>query len=132
MSYRIDPSRASIDFDCMTLDSYTLSVSNPHDDTHATTAELNLYGGLGRISIEKIGDHFTSDDELSAKASGFFPELTKDQIDEIDILLENWRRRSTPLRFLLFSDRAVILEDSDRFIILPAGKYAINVGGGSD
>lgn len=132
MSYTIDPSNASVDFDCMTLESYTLSVLQPNNENHTVTAELSLTGGLGRINIAQMGNQFFTDDDLSAEASGLFPSLTEDQIDEMTLLLEGWRRRNVPLRFLLFSDRAVVLEDGEQFIILPAGNYSVNVGGSSD
>lgn len=126
MSFRIDPMKASVDFDCMTLDSFTVATYTETQEPQ-TVATVHLSGGLGRIQIKELGSHFT-DDNLQVETRGIFGPLDDAQITEMKELFQRWKDLSTPLRYLMFSEKAVLLEDADHFIIFPPGYRHVNVG----
>jgi len=127
MTFRINPRQASIDIDCMSVSSFRIEDSTESDGPRPISLHLNLTGGIGRISIEGLGDALV-DDTIEVEASGDFPQMTSSQRDELSKLVVKWQELSVPLRFLVFSEKAVILEDSDEFIILPPGVRRVTVG----
>ena len=115
-SYKINPANASIDIDGMTLDSYELLRDK---NTNTVKLKVKLSGGLGRITIDKIGTRLV-DENISIEAHGIFSIDIKEEIDLFNLVL-NWKDISPPLRFLDFGDRAMLLEDGDKFIVIPRG-----------
>jgi hypothetical protein len=113
--YQVNPANSSIDIDGMTLDSY--SVEKTPESFYQT--KLWLSGGLGRIFISKIGNKLV-DQNISVEAHGLF-QITEEESRELKALLLSWEKVSPPLRFLDFGDRAMLLEDGDKFIVLPKG-----------
>lgn len=128
MTFQIDPSKASIDFDCMTIDTYEVEDKNPQEDTaRPITLRVHLSGGLGRVSIEGVGSKFF-DEDIQVAADGLFLEMSTQQCVELTELVERWQTLNIPLRFLVFQDKAVILEDGDEFLVLPPGERRVTVG----
>jgi hypothetical protein len=128
MSFSIDPSQASIDLDCMTVEGF--SIDDPDAGSaqaRPMTLEIELSGGLGKIRFEGLGSKFF-DDDIQVIANGLFPEMSDAQKTELNTLMERWRSLSIPLRFMVFAEKAVLLEDSDEFLVLPPGERKVTVG----
>jgi hypothetical protein len=89
-----------------------------------------LTGGLGRLQVSRATAHFT-DNVDSVTAEGVFLGLTEDKLKDLRDLLRRWVEWQTPLRYLDFGDRSMILEDRDNFVILPPGMRTIKIVDGS-
>lgn len=120
MGYVLDPREALIDIDSTSLIEFTLH-PDILDIKKQTLVEISikLEGGLGRVFIDEIGDRFV-EDSVVIKAKSILLLNNKD-FESLRNLLESWIRIAPPLRYVDFGDKAVILEDSDRFIIIPKG-----------
>lgn len=120
MGYVLDPREALIDIDSTSLIEFTLH-PDILDIKKQTLVEISikLEGGLGRVFIDEIGDRFI-EDSVTIKAKSILL-LTNNDFENLRNLLESWIRIAPPLRYVDFGDKAVILEDSDRFIIIPKG-----------
>lgn len=89
-----------------------------------------LTGGLGRMQVSRATAHFT-DNVDSVTAEGVFLGLPEDKLKDLRDLLRRWVDWQTPLRYLDFGDRSMILEDRDNFIILPPGMRTIKIVDGT-
>jgi hypothetical protein len=126
MSYTLDPAKASIDLDGMSLFNYKITILDrpSNDDKKFINLDIALSGGLGRVFIDGLGNKFV-ENEVQASASSIF-NIPESDIKNMDELLSNWKKVSPPLRYLDFGEKAVILEDSDTFIIMPKGNRELN------
>ncbi len=126
MSYTLDPAKASIDLDGMSLFNYKITILDrpSNDDKKFINLDIALSGGLGRIFIDGLGNKFV-ENEVQASASSIF-NIPESDIKNMDEMLSNWKKVSPPLRYLDFGEEAVILEDSDTFIIMPKGNRELN------
>jgi hypothetical protein len=126
MSYTLDPSKAFVDIDGMSLYKYNITPlgSKSDEDREFINVEISLSGGLGRVHIDGLGNKFV-EDEVQIGASSIF-NLTADDITKMAELFLNWQKVSPPLRYLDFGEKAVILEDSDTFIVMPKGNRELN------
>lgn len=128
----IDPSRAAIDFDAMSLAEFKVfkqpKVFGPNGEFlgEGIRVHVVLTGGLGRMQVAPIGSRFT-DNVDSVTADGIFLGLTEEKLQDLRDLLKRWVEWQTPLRYLDFGDRSMILEDGDNFIILPPGMRTIKI-----
>lgn len=114
--YQVNPANAAVDIDGMTLDSYDVQRDvNPEN----VQVKIKLSGGLGRISVSKLGNKLV-DKNIFIEAHGLFT-IGEEEEKQLSVLLKSWKEISPPLRFLDFGDRAMLLEDGDRFIVLPKG-----------
>lgn len=114
--YQVNPANAAVDIDGMTLDSYDVQRDvNPEN----VQVKIKLSGGLGRISVSKLGNKLV-DKNIFIEAHGLFT-IGEEEEKQLSVLLKSWNEISPPLRFLDFGDRAMLLEDGDRFIVLPKG-----------
>lgn len=128
MTFQIDPSKASIDFDCMTMEGYSIEDDDGNtNESRPMTLTMKLSGGLGRINIEGMGSKFF-DDDIKVSVDGLFTEMSSSQKTELQELMNRWQSLGTPLRFMVFKEKAVILEDGDEFIVLPPGERKVTVG----
>lgn len=118
--YQVNPANAAIDIDGMTLDSYVIEKQSDVK----VQVKLKLSGGLGRISVPNFG-HRIVDQNITIEAHGLFTIEEAEQ-KELSNLLDAWKNVSPPLRFMDFVDRAMLLEDGDRFMVLPKGFRDIN------
>lgn len=133
--YRIvDPSQAKVDLDAMSLLEYTLSPS-PDDavagDVATVTASFLLVGGLGRVTVMDGRSVLVNRVEKLA-FSADFPNLTVEQRQQMGLLLSRWQTTGMPLRFLDFISHALLLEDSDNLVIIPAGHRDLLVAGNGE
>jgi hypothetical protein len=126
MSYTLDPSKAFVDIDGMSLFKYNITPlgDKSDDDREFVKVEISLSGGLGRVYIDGLGNKFV-EDEVQIGASSIFT-LTDKDIAKMSELFSNWRKVSPPLRYLDFGEKAVVLEDSDTFIVMPKGNRELN------
>lgn len=128
----IDPSRAAIDFDAMSLKSFNMAlapnVRGPQGEPLGAGVKVHvvLTGGLGRMQVAIVGNRFTDNVE-SVTADGIFLGLTEEKLEDLKDLLKRWVDWQIPLRYLDFGDRSMILEDSDNFVILPPGMRTIKI-----
>lgn len=132
----VDPSRATIDFDNMSLADFKMfeqpnvrSVSGGSLGAGIRVSVV-LTGGLGRMQVSRATAHFTDNVE-SVTAEGVFLGLPEDKLNDLRELLHKWVDWQTPLRYLDFGDRSMILEDRDNFVILPPGMRTIKIIDGS-
>jgi hypothetical protein len=132
----IDPSKAVVDIDVMDLTSFTLSPAHTSltadgsldGEPVGLLLEAHLAGGLGRITV---GERIILTDQVDDIAvTGLFTDLTGNQHAELRDLLEGWATMNTPLRFLDFGDRAMIMEDGTQFIVIPAGPRHVRLRDG--
>jgi hypothetical protein len=124
MGYNIDPSKAIADFDSISLVNYNITeTSELLNDKQTIKTVIFLEGGLGRVYTKEYGHRFIDDSiRVTAKADFY---LNDKQLEEMKDLLSKWKSISPPLRYVDFGDKAIILEDSDTFMILPKGKRNI-------
>ena len=118
--YQVNPANAAIDIDGMTLDSYVIEKQSDVK----VQVKLKLSGGLGRISVPNFG-HRIVDQNITIEAHGIFT-IEESEQKELSNLLDAWKNVSPPLRFMDFVDRAMLLEDGDRFMVIPKGFRDIN------
>jgi hypothetical protein len=125
----VDPSKANVDLDVVTLVDYTImsptgAVLDPTETSeHLMPITLHLFmeDGLGRITspdgrtilINKVG-------KLTALSP--FPELTGTQRGDLNRILHRWKTGSIPLRWLDFGTHAMLLEDGDNLVTMPPGQ----------
>lgn len=126
MSYTLDPSKAFVDIDGMSLFKYKITPlgSETNDEREFVNVEIFLSGGLGRVYIDGIGNKFI-ENQVQIGASSIF-NLTEADITKMSELFSNWQKVSPPLRYLDFGEKAVVLEDSDTFIVMPKGDRELN------
>lgn len=127
----IDPSRAAIDFDAMSLSQFKMfEQPNVHlaGEPVGSGIRVNvvLTGGIGRMQVSNAGARFT-DNVDSVTAEGVFLGLPADKLKDLRELLHKWVDWQTPLRYLEFGDRSMILEDGENFVILPPGMRTIKI-----
>lgn len=128
----VDPSRAAIDFDAMSLAQFKMFeqpiVHNAAGQFLGPGIRVNvvLTGGIGRMKVSMAGNRFTDNVE-SVTAEGVFLGLPDDKLKDLRDLLHRWVDWQTPLRYLDFGDRSMILEDGDNFVILPPGMRTIKI-----
>lgn len=128
----IDPSRAAIDFDAMSLQQFKIfeqpNVVGPHLAPLGTGYRVHvvLTGGIGRMQVSPVANRFT-DNVDSVTADGVFLALPENKLNDLKDILKRWVDWQTPLRYLDFGDRSMILEDGDNFIILPPGMRTIKI-----
>jgi hypothetical protein len=124
MGYTIDPSKAIADFDSISLVNYTITeTSELFNNKQTIKTVVFLEGGLGRVYTKETGHRFIDDNiRVTAKADFY---LDDSQLEDMKELLSKWKSISPPLRYVDFGDKAIILEDSDTFIVLPKGKRNI-------
>lgn len=125
----IDPSAAAVDFDNMTLTGYSIMPNGPvpaaHGPVLSVMVNVNLSGGLGRININ--GERLLTDEIDNISVSGVFLQNDPMVEDEIRRLLTKWQDWNTPLRFLDFGDKAMLIEDGDQFIVIPPGERHVQL-----
>lgn len=128
----VDPSRATIDFDAMSLTNFDIFDqpriygSSGEFLGSGVRVQVLLTGGLGRMQVSPIAARFT-DNVDSVNADGIFIGIPEDKVDDMERLLKRWVEWQIPLRYLDFGDRSMILEDGDNFIILPPGVRTIKI-----
>lgn len=128
----VDPSRAAIDFDAMSLAQFKMfeqpNVHSASGEFLGSGIRVNvvLTGGIGRMQVTNIGARFT-DNVDSVTAEGVFLGLSEDKLKDLRDILHKWVDWQTPLRYLDFGDRSMILEDGDNFVILPPGMRTIKI-----
>jgi hypothetical protein len=122
----IDPSRAIVDLDVLTLQSATVrhvgAAVNPVTGGVAEgyVISIRLTGGFGRVPDQEGRPTMVDRlDELTASGMYFGP--TAEELDTLRTLLNKWRDGNLPLRFLDFTDHALLLEDGSNFVTIPAG-----------
>lgn len=113
--FQVNPANASIDIDSITLYKY----STEKVSEGSFQIKIWLSGGFGRVFLPKIG-HKLVDKNIEIEAHALF-EIAAADAFQLEELLTDWEKVSPPLRFLDFGDRAMLLEDGDRFIVLPKG-----------
>lgn len=124
MGYKIDPSKAVVDFDSISLVDYSITeTSELSNDKLTIKVVVFLEGGLGRFYTKETGHRFI-DDHIRVTAKADF-NLDDAQLKDMKELLSKWKSISPPLRYVDFGDKAIILEDSDTFMVLPKGKRNI-------
>lgn len=127
MPYHIDPALAMVDFDAMSLTSYSLEPAPQVPTTvgmfsPGIAVDVNLEGGLGRMrGAAPNGDDLFAENVELLTASGLFVNLTGSDREELNMMLGRWRDMNVPLRFLDFGTQAMLMEDESHFVILPSG-----------
>lgn len=128
----IDPARAAIDFDAMSLAQFKMfeqpNIKSPTGEPLGSGIRVNvvLTGGLGRMQVSNSHARFT-DNVDSVTAEGMFFGLSDDKLQDLRDILHKWVDWQTPLRYLDFGDRSMILEDGENFVILPPGMRTIKI-----
>jgi hypothetical protein len=126
----LDPSRAIVDLDVMTLAEFQVSPAGVmFDDENSVMAKrysvtVILTGGLGRIP-DPQGNSVIVDRVNSLRVSGVYADLSDEQVLKMRHLLDLWQRMNTPLRFLDYADKAFLLEDTETLVVLPNGERHI-------
>lgn len=125
----IDPSNAAVDFDNMTLTGYSIMPNGPVESTQGPVLSVlltvNLTGGLGRMAFN--GEQLLTNDIRTVAVSGVFLKNDPTVEDQMRLLLDKWQSWNTPLRFLDFGDKAMLLEDQETFIVLPPGERHVEL-----
>jgi hypothetical protein len=131
----IDPAKANVDLDVISVADYTLIAPNG-STTYAlenttgsmpVTLHLVLSGGLGRITSPDGRTLIVNEVERLSLFSEF-PILTPTQRADLNRLLLSWKQQSLPLRFLDFGTHALLLEDKDNLLTIPPGQRELVIG----
>jgi hypothetical protein len=123
---KVDPSRAEVDLDMVTLIDHILIDQESETGSFEIHVQLIFEGGLGLLRPPN-GNIVHVQELTSMQVTSTYPALSGEESDALTRLLGRWQRASMPLRFLDFGDHALLLEDGDNVINLPPGARKLQI-----
>lgn len=111
----------------MSVDSYAVSSNFNDSGAPGVLLSVSLSGGLGRITMNDVPT-FYADTSLHLYCTGQFKMLSEEQASDMRRMFTRWEEGNIPLRALVFTEKVVLVEDSEEFVIIPHGERKITVG----
>lgn len=130
----IDPSKAYIDLDALSLESFSVHSSTAEElggvlaAPLAVTVTAVLKGGLGKIT-GPTGEAMRVDRLEELEITSIYLSIDDEHLTIVQDLLQRWGQLGILLRFVDFGDHALLLEDGDHVIVLPAGQRNVHAQG---